>query len=75
MDILGSNIFNTLFVLGPAAMVKPFATEGIVGFDLPVMMAFTVVLFPFMLSGLTLRRWEGSLLLVGYVVYSYWHFR
>lgn len=69
-NVLGSNIFNSLGVLGGAATVHPIAVESdLVGRDLPVMVALTFLLFPFLRTGAVLRRWEGIFLLIIYVTY------
>lgn len=68
-NIIGSNIFNVLGVLGTAAMVKPLDTSGIMATDLWFMVIFSIVLLPFLYTGLKLQRGEGILLLLGYGVY------
>jgi len=72
-NVLGSNLFNLLGVLGISTF---FATDGVpiaqslVWFDLPVMLAATLVCWPFFVSDQELSRREGICLLVGYVVYT-----
>jgi cation:H+ antiporter len=67
-NLIGSNIFNILFVGGLAAVVSPInvAKEQLT-FYLPVMLVYTVSMMPMMKTGLVLKRWEGTLLLVTYV--------
>ena len=68
-NIVGSNIFNTLIVVGACALIKPFvADRQIVKRDLPVNFLVTVVLYFFVMDGLLLR-WEGAILLCGIVTY------
>jgi len=73
-NVMGSNIFNILIVLGVTATVSP-VTLGAVdsGFwvDLSVMGAAAVALVVF-ISGRShkILRWHGALLLVGYIVYT-----
>jgi len=68
-NIVGSNIFNVLGILGAAALAKPMIGTGIKTLDLYVAIAFAVALLPFLWSGFKLQRWEGGLLLVGYIGY------
>lgn len=73
-NIIGSNMFNILGVLGLAATIKPVAVYPIMlKQDFPVMFAFTVLLF-FMAYGFRgpgrIRRRSGALLLVGYILYQ-----
>ena len=67
-NLIGSNIFNILFVGGLAAVVSPInvAKEQLT-FYLPVMLVYTVSMMPMMKTGLVLKRWEGALLLATYV--------
>lgn len=69
-NILGSNIFNLLGILGVVAIVVPvpFAAK-IIGFDLWVLLIVSVLLIPFMLSGGRITRLEGIALLGFYAVY------
>lgn len=68
-NILGSNIFNLLGVLGATASVRPLRLSGITLLDLAVMVGLAAVLLPLLISGRRLVRWEGALLLMGYGAY------
>lgn len=68
-NIIGSNIFNLLGILGTAALVRPMTGEGIQMRDLYVAVAFAIALLPILWSGRKLQRWEGGLLLAGYLIY------
>ncbi|KAA0216436.1 MAG: sodium:calcium antiporter [Leptolyngbya sp. PLA3] len=71
-NIVGSNIFNMLAVLGSAATVAPdsIAVESnALLLDFPVMMAATVVCLPLFITGGRVSRWEGVLLFLSYVAY------
>jgi cation:H+ antiporter len=68
-NIIGSNIFNMLGILGMAALVRPMTGEGIKMTDLYVAIAFAVALVPMLWSGRILQRWEAGMLLGGYIVY------
>ncbi len=65
-NVVGSNLFNLLGILGVAALVRPIGATGVSVIDLAVMCAFAVALLPLMWTGRNLQRWEGGLLLAGY---------
>jgi cation:H+ antiporter len=67
-NVLGSNIFNTLGVVGAAAMLGPLPIDPeLMRFEVPVMVLATVVLVPMMWTQFRLSRREGVLLLAGYI--------
>ncbi|MDX1497220.1 MAG: calcium/sodium antiporter [Salinisphaeraceae bacterium] len=69
-NILGSNIFNLLGILGVSALVQPLAVSGrIASFDQWVMLGLSVLLFAFLYTGRRLSRLEGGILLGGYLAY------
>jgi cation:H+ antiporter len=68
-NVVGSNIFNILGILGASAMVKPLKTVGITNIDLWTMLAFSILLLPLVYGGLKIHRWKGGLLLAGYAAY------
>ncbi|UCG34893.1 MAG: calcium/sodium antiporter [Candidatus Omnitrophota bacterium] len=69
-NIVGSNIFNVLFVLGIISLIKPIHLEAsILRFELPVMLVFSAVLFTVMRTKYKITRWEGLTLLLGYVCF------
>lgn len=70
-NVIGSNIYNILFILGLTAVVTPLPTTGVtlMSFDLPVMIGFALVLVPMMLMGKRITRWNGALLLIAYAAY------
>ena len=70
-NVVGSNIFNILAILGVCASVQPINNPGIAMFDLWVMVAFAVATLPLMYTQLSLKRYEGVLLLAGYGAYLY----
>jgi cation:H+ antiporter len=73
-NVIGSNIYNVLCVLGITATIKPLPTTGatVMWLDLPVMIAFAVVLIPMMLIGMRISRLSGVLLLLGYAGYVWY---
>lgn len=69
-NILGSNIFNLLGILGVAGLLQPLAMDArILRFDQWVMLAAAVLLVVFLYTGRRLSRGEGLTLLIGYAVY------
>jgi cation:H+ antiporter len=72
-NVVGSNLFNLLLVLGGAAAVAPrglgVAADALT-LDLPFSLVVMVVVLPVLAIGLTVRRWEGALLVTGYVGYA-----
>jgi cation:H+ antiporter len=74
-NIVGSNVFNILGILGITALARPIVLPyASIAFDLWVMLAASALLFPFLMTGLRLSRREGVILLVlygAYVMYLY----
>ncbi|MCM3585488.1 calcium/sodium antiporter [Mesobacillus maritimus] len=71
-NIVGSNIFNILFVLGASASIAPMAVNNKIFFDLIFMIIFTVVLMIFSRSKFKISKREGAILAaiyVGYLIY------
>src|SRR5690606_6941911 len=72
-NVVGSNIFNLLLVLGATALV---AAGGIpvqpaaLTFDLPVMTAVAIACLPIFVTGYTIARWEGAIFLGYYIAYT-----
>ena len=71
-NVVGSNIFNILGVLGGAALAHPIISNGISQVDIYVMIAFSVLLLPMLWTDFKLRRIEGVVLLVAYCAYLAW---
>jgi len=71
-NLLGSNIFNVLAILGITSMVKSIPVHpDFVSVDMLWMLGITFIILPFMFTGKHLERWEGAILLVIYGVYVY----
>ena len=69
-NLIGSNIFNIMAVIGITAMVKPLAVEPEVNnFDMWWVLAIAAVLLPMMIIGKRIGRFKGFLLFGTYVVY------
>ena len=68
-NVVGSNIFNILFILGIAPLFQPFAAPGIKTLDLAAMVGVTILLIPFMRTKYQISRIEGGILLALYIAY------
>jgi cation:H+ antiporter len=69
-NIIGSNIFNLLVILGCCSMLSPIAVPiGIVNGDAWWMLGLTVLILPLMLMGRRINRWEGGVLFMAYALY------
>ncbi|UXZ54704.1 calcium/sodium antiporter [Halomonas sp. 7T] len=69
-NILGSNIFNLLGILGISALLQPLPVhDRILHFDQWVMLGTSLILLFFLYTGRRLSRFEGGLLLLGYGAY------
>lgn len=71
-NIIGSNLFNLMAVMGAASALKPITVGSLNRLDLAVMSGFTLVLVPFLAKRARINRIEGGLLLVGYFTYCVW---
>lgn len=72
-NIVGSNLFNLLLVLGLTASVSPTAlnvSPQALAFDFPVMVGVCIACLPIFFSGYCINRWEGLLFLSYYVAYT-----
>ncbi|MEN9469238.1 MAG: hypothetical protein RL630_971 [Verrucomicrobiota bacterium] len=70
-NVIGSNIFNMLGILGIASMVTPITAPDIRHFDLWMMVAFAAALVPMLWTGLRVSRAEGATLFAAYCGYVY----
>lgn len=71
-NVVGSNVFNLLGILGLCAVVKPLDTSGLGWVDLIVMLGVAVALLPLAKSGGRISRLEGTALLLVYAGYTTW---
>ncbi len=72
-NVVGSNIFNILAVLGLSAVVSPLGvgvSQGALTFDIPVMIAVAVACLPVFFIGYTITRANGVMFLFYYVAYT-----
>lgn len=70
-NVVGSNIFNLLSIVGIASVVQPLAISNkLLRFDLPVMLGVCVICWPVFLIGRRILRVEGVIFLAAYLVYT-----
>lgn len=70
-NVVGSNVFNILGILGVASFVSPISAPGITTTDYLTMVLFSALLIPLLYTGRTLHRLEGVVLLALYGVYLF----
>ncbi|SHF55026.1 cation:H+ antiporter [Fodinibius roseus] len=72
-NVVGSNIFNILGVLGLSSVFSPSGipvSEPVIGFDLPLMIAVAIACLPIFFTRGVISRWEGALFLGYYFAYT-----
>ena len=72
-NVVGSNIFNILAILGVAPLIAPIKSAGISMIDMYTMLGISILLIAFM-KPLKINRWMGSIFLVIYTAYTVWLF-
>jgi cation:H+ antiporter len=69
-NLVGSNLFNILGAFGLAAMVRPIeVSPSLLKYEFIGLLVFSAGMALFLRTGNLVRRWEGAVLLVGYVVF------
>ena len=71
-NVIGSNVFNILLILGATAVISPLQMEGITLLDMGVMMGSITLVWLFSFTRYTVERWEGVALIAGYGGYLGW---
>lgn len=75
-NVIGSNVFNTLGILGLTAVIVPLDVDpAIASFDIWVMLAVSVLMLPIVFLTRRLNRYEGVAMTVGYLLYCVAVFR
>ncbi len=72
-NVIGSNLFNILSVLGLSSMVSPngMAIDPVaLHFDIPIMVAVAIACLPIFFTGHLIARWEGGLFFFYYLLYT-----
>ncbi len=71
-NVVGSNLFNLLAVLGVSSLVSPAGlavAPSLIAFDIPIMIAVAIACLPIFFSGFRIARWEGALFFGYYLSY------
>ena len=71
-NVIGSNVFNILLILGLTAAIHPLEIEGITTIDMAVMLLSVAFVWIFAFTRFKVERWEGFVLLAGYLAYLIW---
>ena len=70
-NVLGSNVFNILFILGVTGVICPLDIQGITTLDLSVMVIAMILLWLFSYTKLRIERWEGVVLVLIFAAYMF----
>lgn len=71
-NLIGSNIFNILAVVGLTSIISPMKlTQSAFNYDMMWMLAIAVLIFPFMIWKKLIQRWMGLILVLVYSCYVY----
>lgn len=68
-NVVGSNIFNILLVLGLAATISPIGISMMAVIDVIFMLATGIIMFVFMKKDNSIVKWQGVILVVLYIAY------
>lgn len=68
-NVIGSNVFNILMILGVTGAVSPMRIDGVGVVDMAVMAAGGLIMWLFCFTKRTVERWEGAAMLAAYVAY------
>ena len=71
-NVIGSNVFNILMILGITGMIHPMSILGITRLDFIVMQLSIILLWIFSFTKYTVARWEGGLLVALFLAYMAW---
>ena len=71
-NVLGSNVFNILMILGVTGLIQPMQITGITSVDLSMLVISMILLWLFSYTKYTLSRWEGAVLTAVFLGYISW---
>lgn len=75
-NVVGSNIFNILMVIGSVSLIRPLnVTREALFFEFPAMLLFSLALIPMIRGNLRVNRLEGFVLVAGYFAFIFFLFR
>ena len=72
-NVVGSNLFNILGILGITAIASPASIEvkdAVLAVDIPIMTAVALACLPIFFTGHVIARWEGAVFLLYYIAYT-----
>jgi cation:H+ antiporter len=69
-NVIGSNVFNILFILGMTAAIRPITVDMDAVYDSLILVAMSVMVFIFALTRKKIGRAEGSAMLISYIAYT-----
>jgi len=69
-NVIGSNVFNILLILGVTAIIKPIAVSDKVFLDMIYLLTGTIFVFIFSITRKTISRYEGIFLSITYIAYT-----
>ena len=70
-NVVGSNIFNVLLILGVAGIIHPIETPDINILDSLFVLGISALLWFFMKTGTRVKRWQGAVFIGAYLVYFF----
>ena len=75
-NILGSNVFNILLILGCSSVITPLSFQGMSPVDVGILIVSCVMLLLWAYTGRKCRidRWEGAVMLLAFAAYYYYLF-
>ena len=71
-NVIGSNVFNILMIIGITGLVKPMHIAGITTLDLIMMLASMLLMWFFCRTTYKVKRWDGAVLTIVYLAYLTW---
>ena len=71
-NVIGSNVFNILLILGATAVISPMQIGGITLIDLGLALLSVVIVWFFSFTKYTVARWEGGVLTAIFLIYMSW---
>ena len=71
-NVIGSNVFNILMIIGITGLVKPMHIAGITTLDLIMMLGSMLLMWFFCRTTYKVKRWEGAVLTIVYLAYLTW---
>ena len=68
-NVIGSNIFNILFILGVSSLINPISIDNNIFLDLFIMIIFTITTYIFSIRKKDINKFEGIILIIAYIAY------